>query len=313
MHGFVEVFKNGIILAILAHAIIGLSLIWDKVLLERPETKNVVNYIFWLGAMSVFGLCLIPFGFHWPGKSVAAVAFGAGVVQLIANYFYYDTLKQGEASQTLAIMGGFSPLFTYLIAIALLKRPLGGASLTGFALMVAGGFFMFLSERIDVKRILALTLTAAATFGLSSVMQKVAFNATNFVSGYVFFTIGTCACAMFFLIRRSWRDQIFRTSEEASPRSKEMYFLNRFISGVGSFLIFLAISRASPAVVDAISGLRYAIVFVGVFLVGKYHPGWLHEDYRGWPLAAKIIATALVVTGLVLVGLGGTGAEGAPA
>lgn len=296
---------NGIFVAILAHGLIGLSLIWDKILLERPETKNVVNYIFWLGAMSILGLCLIPFGFRMPGPKLFAVAFGAGVIQLAANYFYYDALDAGEASQTLAIMGGFSPLFTYLIGIALLKTPLGGASIAGFVLMVAGGFFMFLSEALNVKLVLPLTLAAAGTFGLSSVMQKVAFDQTNFVSAYVVFTIGTFTGALFLLIRPSWREQIFHSSEEASPRSKELYFLNRFISGVGSFLIFLAISRASPAVVDAISGLRYVLVFVGVYFVGKYHPRWLKEDYRGWPLTAKIIATALVVAGLVLVGLSG--------
>jgi drug/metabolite transporter (DMT)-like permease len=291
---------SGILIAILAHTVIGLSLIWDKVLLERPETRNIINYIFWLGAMSILGCLLIPFGFHWPGLKVFWIAFGAGVVQLIANYFYYDTLKRGEASQTLAMMGGFSPLFTYLIALAVLKEPLGGASIPGFALMVAGGFFMFLSEK---QRLLGVTLMAAATFGLSSVMQKMAFDETNFVSGYVIFTLGTFACALFFLVRKKWRDQIFRTSEEASTRSKEMYFLNRFVNGVGSFLIFVAISRASPAIVDAISGLRYAIIFAGVFLITKYHPRWLHERYRGWPLIAKSIATTLVVAGLVLLGL----------
>jgi drug/metabolite transporter (DMT)-like permease len=296
-------FSNGVTIAAMAHTVIGLSLIWDKVLLERPETKNVINYTFWLGAMSILGLCLIPFGFHWPGANVFWIAFTAGIVQLAANYFYYDTLKLGEASQTLAIMGGFSPLFTYLIALALLKEPLGGSNMLGFALMVAGGFFMFLSESIDVKRILPLTLMAATTFGLSSVLQKRAFEETNFVSGYVIFTLGTFAGALFLLIRRNWRDQIFRSSGQASPRSKEMYFLNRFISGVGSFLIFVAISRASPAIVEAISGLRYVIIFIGVYLITKHHPRWLHEHFHGWALVAKTIATALVVAGLMLIGI----------
>ena len=169
---------------------------------------------------------------------------------------------------------------------------------------------MFFSEALNVKLVFPLTLAAAGTFGLSSVMQKVAFDRTNFVSAYVVFTFGTFAGALFLLIRPSWRDQIFHASEEASPRSKELYFLNRFISGIGSFLIFLAISRASPAIVDAISGLRYVLVFGGVYFVGKYHPRWLKEEYHGWPLKAKIIATALVVAGLVLVGL--SGQAGAP-
>lgn len=46
---------NGIFLAIIANGVIGISLVWDKVLLNRPETKSLPNYIFWLGAISIFG------------------------------------------------------------------------------------------------------------------------------------------------------------------------------------------------------------------------------------------------------------------
>jgi uncharacterized membrane protein len=301
-----SIFQNGIFIAILAHTVIGLSLVWDKILLENPETQDIVNYVFWLGAMSILGLLLIPFGFHTPTWHVTWLAFSAGAIQLAANYFYYDALKLGEASQALAIMGGFTPLFTYLIAIPLLREPLAGASVAGFALLVAGGFVMFSSEKMNVRVIVPLIIWAAGTFGLSSVLQKMAFDETNFVSAYVIFTIGTFAGALFFLIRKKWREEIFRTSEQASPRSKELYFINRFFNGVGSFLIFFAISRTSPAIVSAISGLRYAIVFVGVYYVTRFHSEWLREEYRGWPLISKTLGTLLVIIGLVFISLGGT-------
>ena len=297
--------QNGFFLATLANAILGISLVWDKVLLGKPKLGDVVNYVFWLGGMSVLGLLLIPFGFHRTTWAVAALGFGAGLVHLAANYFYYATLKSGEASQTLAIMGGFAPLATFVVGIGLLKQPFGGFSGWGFGLMVGGGFLMFLSERIDVKRVLMLTVLAAITFGFTNVMQKMVFDETNFVTGYVFFTFGTFAGAMLFLVRRSWRERIFRQSEETPQRSKFWYFVNRFVNGVGSFLIFLAISRAHPAIVAAISGLRYVIIFVGAFLITKFYPRWLKETFRGWPLIAKSIATALVAAGLVLVGLKG--------
>jgi drug/metabolite transporter (DMT)-like permease len=298
-----DVLTTGFFLATLAHAIIGVSLVWDKVLLRQPQTSDVVNYVFWLGAMSILGLCLIPFGFHMPGPSLIALAAGAGVVHLAANYFYYLTLQSGEASQTLAIMGGFAPLATFLIGLELLKRPLGEFSGPGFCLMVAGGFLMFFSERIDVTKILALTLLSAGTFGLTNVMQKMAFDEVNFVTAYVFFTIGTALGSLLLLVRPSWRERIFRHSEEASPRSKFWYFVNRFISGVGSFLIFLAISRAHPAIVSAISGLRYVIIFAGAYLITKWRPSWLKEDFHGWTLIAKATATAMIIAGLVLTGL----------
>jgi drug/metabolite transporter (DMT)-like permease len=297
--------EKGFFIAVLAHALLGISLVWDKILLGQPKLGDVVNYVFWLGAMSVLGLFLIPFGFHVPTFQLAALAVGAGIVHLAANYFYYATLKAGDASQTLAIMGGFSPLATFLIGLMLLKRPFGGFSGWGFGLMVAGGFLMFISEPINLKRVLTFTLLASITFGFTNVMQKMAFDEANFVTAYVLFTIGTFAGALLLLVRRAWRERIFRQSEEVSPRSKLFYFVNRFVNGICSYLIFIAISRAHPAIVDAISGLRYVIIFASAYLITKFYPRWLKEDFRGWALIAKSVATALIVAGLALIGLKG--------
>ena len=302
--------RNGVLIAVIAHTLIGVSLVWDKVLLRQPETKNLVSYVFWLGFISIFGLALIPFGFHLPSWTVAVLAFWTGVIHLAANYFYYAALKAGEASNNLAIVGGFSPVATALIAIPLLRNPLGHGMLTGFILMVAGGFVMFGSEKVKLRRVLPNVLLAAGTFGLVNVLEKVVYDRTNFVSGYVFFTFGTFIGALGLLVRPSWRTQIFQTSEHAEPRSRFWYFVNRFMSGVGSFLLFYAISRTSPAVVDAITGWRYVLIFVGAYGITKLRPSWLTENFAGAALIGKALATAMVIAGLVLVGIESNGESG---
>jgi drug/metabolite transporter (DMT)-like permease len=298
------VFHNGVFMAIIAHGLIGVSLIWDKVLLRRPETTNLPSYVFWLGFISIFGLLLIPFGFHIPDMSTSAIAFFAGLLHQVAIYFYYAALKGGEASQTLAIMGGFSPVATALIAIPLLRHPLGGkGTLLGFLLLVTGGFVMFFSEKVNVKKVLLNVVLASCLFGLVNDLQKVAFEQTNFVSGYVLFTLGTFFGSLALLLRPSWRRQIIQHSEDAEPRSRLWYFVNRFISGLGSFLTFYAISLTSPAIVSAITGLRYVIIFLGAYGITRMRPRWLSENFTGAVLVTKTVATCLVVAGLVLLGL----------
>lgn len=299
--------NNGLFVAITAHGLIGASLVWDKVLLERRETQNVFAYVFWLGAMSVLGLLLMPFGFHLPSLSIAALAFGTGVLHLVSVFFYYVALKRGEASQALAMMGGFSPVATALLALALLSNSVESKALLGFILLTAGGFVMFLTERFNLRRILLPVLLASGLYGLVNVLQKTVFNQANFVTGYVIFTFGTFVGALLLLVRSSWRRQIFSSSQHAEPRSRFWYFVNRFVSGVGSFLVFYAISLANPAIVDAISGLRYALIFTGAYLLTRLKPEWLRENFTGWVLVGKIIATALIVAGLVDLGLSGSG------
>lgn len=295
---------DGVLIAIIAHGLIGASLVWDKVLLRRPETTNLPAYVFWLGFIGIFGLLLVPFGFHLPDNKTIVLAFATGLLHQVAICFYYAALKGGEASQTLAIMGGFSPVATALIALPLLKHPLGGeGALLGFLLMVAGGFVMFFSEKMNLRRVLPAVLLASALYGLVNVLQKVAFDRTNFVSGYVIFTVGQFFGSLALLLRPSWRKQIFQSSERAEPRSRLWYFVNRFISGVGSFLVFYAISLTSPALVSAITGIRYVIIFLAAYLLTRIRSAWLQEDFSGPVLIGKGIATALVVAGLVLLGL----------
>src|SRR5579884_717702 len=120
----IQILENGAFIAIVAHGLIGLSLIWDKVLLNNPGTKNLFSYVFWLGAMSVFGVILVPFGYQSPALKIALIAFLAGAVHLVGVFFYYVALKRGEASETLAIMGGFSPVATVALAYVFLSKQL---------------------------------------------------------------------------------------------------------------------------------------------------------------------------------------------
>lgn len=302
--------KNGVLVAIVAHGLIGISLVWDKVLLKNPGTRNLFSYVFWLGAISIFGLLLIPFGYNSPPIVVIAIAFVAGIIHLVGVFFYYAALKRGEASESLAVMGGFSPVATAAIGYFLLSRQMSWAQLLGFALMTGGGFVMFFSEKMYLKKLLPPMLLASGLLGLVNVLEKLVYNQTNFVSGYVWFTIGTFVGAVGMLVRPSWRRQILSESGQDQPRNRFWYFVNRFVSGVGSFLVFYAISLAHPAIVDSISGVRYAVIFITAYLLTKLRPEWLKEDFGGWQLVTKVAATCLVVAGLVIVGLQGKNMEG---
>lgn len=307
-----SVAMNGVLIAIVAHGLIGISLIWDKVLLKRQGMDDLASYVFWLGAISIFGLVLIPFGFKMPSLEIAGLAFAGGISDLLAAWFYYAALKAGEASEEMAAMGGFTPVATVLISIPLLGIHLHG-QLPGFVVMTAGGFVMFLAEKLPLSKMLPRVIAAAALFGMSDVLQKMAFNGTNFVSGYVFFTVGTVAGACALLLRPRWRRQIFRVSEEVSARSKAGYMMNRLVAGVGSFLVVFAVSRIAPSMVEAISGVRYVVIFIGAYLITQFRPSWFKEDFTRRTLIIKLVATSLVIAGLVMVGMtGGSGSAGGP-
>jgi drug/metabolite transporter (DMT)-like permease len=298
---------NGVFIAIIAYALMGGSSVWDKVLLERKSTGNLVFYIFWLGATSIFGSVLVFFGFHFPGWKLMAISMVAGVMDLTGSFFYYWALKVGGATGELTAMGGFAPVATALIGIPLLGTSLHGQR-ASFTLLTVGGFMMAFAEGGVLRKTLVRILCAVAAFGLSADLQKLVFDQTNFVSGYVFFTLGTTLAASTLLIPASFRRQIFETREdEGEPRSKVQYFVNRFVSGVGSFLAVFAVSRANPALVQALSGLRYVIIFLGAYAITRWRPHWFTENFSRWVLVTKVTATLIVMAGLALASLHGAG------
>ncbi len=304
MSSFQSFILNGIFVAIVAHGLIGISLVWDKVLLKKQGMKNLLSYVFWLGAISVFGLVAAFFGFKLPQLRYVGMGSAAGLLDLVATYFFFAALKAGEASEEVAALGGFGSVATALIAIPLLKNPIGG-ELLGFIVMTLGGFVLFFASKVPLKKMLPKIFLASVAFGMTNVLQKIVFDHTNFVTGFCFYTTGTFIGATALLIPPSWRQQIFQHSEDAPPRSKIGYMINRFLAGVGSFLVIFAISRTSPVLVEAISGVRYVIIFLAAYAITRWKPSWFREDFRGWTLAAKVLATCLVIAGLALVGLHG--------
>jgi drug/metabolite transporter (DMT)-like permease len=176
--------------------------------------------------------------------------------------------------------------------------------------MTTGGFVMFFSEKLPLRKALPPVLLASALFGLSNVLAKFVYDRTNFVTGFVWFTIGGFVSALSLLTNSFWRRQIIAESSEDDPRNRFWYFVNRFFSGVGSFLVVYAISLTHPALVDAISGIRYVVIFIGAYLLTRFKPDWLFEDFHSWQLITKVVGTALVVTGVVIVGLAGSGSGG---
>lgn len=295
---------SGVSVAVLAHFIVALTLVWDKIMLEDKQTQSIIGYVFWFGILSAFGPLLAFSGMKLPDLSIAALAFASGGLYVVSNYFYFVALSRGESSQSVPIMGGLSPVATALIGIPLLHVTLSGRAFGGFSLLVAGSLLMSFTSKSNLRAVLPFALLSAGLFGLTNVGQKIAFDHAGFLAGYVFFTSGVFVFSVAFLLQPEWRHDIAAQIQTMRPGIRRSYFTNRCVERVGSLLIFFAISRTNPAMVEALGGLRYAVVFLAAFFITKYKPQWLRELFSPRALALKSIATASVIVGLVMVSTG---------
>lgn len=285
-----------LLVAILAQIVLGTSAVFDKFLLRRKFFDPLV-YTFWLGLLGIFTLIILPLGFGLLSLNTIAIAVIAGAFFVLAMLFLFYTLDYSEASATLPVIGGFSPVFTLIIGYFLMGSFLGFGELSAFFFLVLGGVVLFLVEKKELRFLSFIFITASAlSFGLSNVLSKIVFQAGPFIPGFVWIKIGGVIFVLFLLLRKSFRQRIFSSSRQAKTKYHFLYFANRAYAGAGSILVYFAISLAHPAIVDATQSLKYIVIFFCAWLL-------LKERFTGKILAGKIIATIFITFGILWLGL----------
>lgn len=285
-----------LLVAILAQIILGTSAVFDKFLLRRKFFDPLI-YTFWLGLLGIFALIILPFGFGLLSLSTIAIAISAGAFFVLAMLFLFYALDYSEASATLPVIGGFSPVFTLIIGYFLMGSFLGFGELPAFFFLVLGGVVLFLVEKKELRFLSFIFITASAlSFGLSNVLSKIVFQAGPFIPGFMWIKIGGVIFVLFLLLRKSFRQRIFSSSRQAKTKYHFLYFANRAYAGAGSILVYFAISLAHPAIVDATQSLKYIVIFFCAWLL-------LKERFKGKILAGKIIATIFIAFGILWLGL----------
>ncbi len=285
-----------LLIATIAQIVLGTSAVFDKLLLRRKFFDPLV-YTFWLGLLGIFTLIILPFGFTILPLNTIIIALVAGALFVLAMLFLFYALDYSEASATLPVIAGFSPIFTLIIGYFLLGSFLGFGELSAFFFLVLGGFVLFLVEKKELRFLSFVFITGSSLFfGLSNVLSKIVFQAGPFIPGFVWIKIGGVIFSLLFLLHKPFRQKIFHSSRRAKVKNHFLYFANRVYAGLGSVLVYFAISLAHPAMVDATQSLKYIIIFLFAWLL-------LKERFKGKILAGKIIATFFISLGILWLAL----------
>lgn len=278
--------------AIIAQIILGTSAVFDKMLLKR-SIFNPAAYTFWLGIFGGLAVVLIPFGvFELPVKSIG-IALIAGVLFLLAMLFLFLSLHKTEASKSLLLIGGITPVATLLIGSFFPEGSLTPADVVGFAFLVLGGFVLFLSDKKEIRGSVALLAIASAiSFGLSNTLAKQVFIQGSFFAGFFWVKVGGVLFVLSFLLLPTLRRTIFSAIHRDNTRHHALYVFNRGYAALGSVLVNAAMFLAHPALVEATQSIKYAVIFIASWFL-------LNEHFKGKVLIGKIIAIGFIAVGFL--------------
>ncbi len=87
-------------------------------------------------------------------------------------------------------------------------------------------------------------------------------------------------------------------SQIKKPSGGVFLILNKLLGAFGSLAIYFAISKNTAALVSALQGFQFAIVFILVFLFSFFWPKIIKESFTSRELAEKLCGILLISAGL---------------
>ncbi|MDP3770145.1 MAG: hypothetical protein U1A25_02310 [Candidatus Sungbacteria bacterium] len=285
-----------IFVAILAQIILGTAAVFDKLLLYK-RVPDAITYTFWIGVLGIVAIVFLPFGFSYLAPAFIMLALGAGIIFIASLLLLFFVLEIGHALSVLPLIAALIPLFTIFFSYLLIGGKLTGMDVIGIMLLVLGAMFFFFSEKGELRaKLFVLLVSSAMLYALASVLQKVVFEHTSFITGFFWIKMGGVLCALALLTIYSWRKKILQTSRQATHSNRLWYLANRGWAALGSVLLSIAIFFSHPALVEATQSFRYVIIFFAAWFI-------LGERFRGKALVVKTVATIFIIVGLLWLGL----------
>ena len=298
---------NFLPVSILAYIFNGGSISIDKILLKK-SLPNPIAYTFFVNALQLLALILIPFGFHWKMDSSTYLAMASGIIGIGAFYTFFMSLKINEASAVGPIVGLLNPVFALVIGGVFLNQILGQRQYLAFFVLILGAAvltFNIWSKHVGLSRKFTWMALAGFLFGLSYVLLREAFVGSSFINGLIISRASAGIIVLSFLLFPKLRREIFAAdSQHSGITSKTTLILigtGQAMGGLSGFLTTYGISLASPALVNSLFGVQYlTILGVAVFLAKK-NPHLLDEELSQKVIMQKIIGAIIISLGLYLL------------
>ena len=299
-------------IAVLAYFLLAANSLIDRYILVKP-VSNPIIYSFYVGVLSIFALVFVPFGFVWPGFSLAGFSLLVGVFFLFTLFIFFKTLRENEASRAIPIIGGFSPVFVFILSFLFLGERLGWLQIAAFLLLVAGGVLISVKKRdesAELKRFkkyslkgLGIAVFSSLLFGIFYVSIKFIFIYQSFISGFIWTRMGSFFAVFLILVSSKNRKLIFGAARNLEKKTGALIIMNKALAGAAFMLINYAIFLGSVTLVSALQGIQYIFLLILAVFISIISPEILEERISKGVVAQKILAVFVIGAGLVVLSI----------
>lgn len=303
-----------ILVALLAYFLLAISNLLDKFLVDNvlPSSKS---YAFIACIAGSFLLLGAPWFLNWPGYFWFAFNILTGCAFAIALWSLYEALRRGDASQTVVLVGGLTPIFSIIFSILFFKEHYSSMEWIGIITLLVGIFIIALlpKKRHVFSRLMAklkitqntqsssliFALISAFAYAVYFIATKYAYSAQPFASVFIWNRLGAALFVLTFLINKQDRKQIFKVFTKSDPnKNKWLVMVSQVLGSAGFVLQSYAIFLGSVALVNALQGAQYAILLILSSILAMLSPKLLKETFSWRIFLHKLVAVIIIAFGL---------------
>ena len=298
-----------LIICIIAYLLNAGAIVVDKFLLSK-KISNPAVYTFFISALSLAALVLIPFGFKFYPLDQIIVAVVGGIFFAYALLFMFKALRQNEASRITPFIGGLQPIFIFILAWFFLQETFSAKLFVAFVVIIFGTIVIAWhrddnqskSSKNSQRTGYLLALISTILFAISYTISKYAYIQQGFVSGFVWTRVGAFLGALFLLLIAQNRQDIIKEIKKPQKNTSLLFLVGQTAGAISFILVNKAMDLAqSIALVNALRGLEYVFLLLIVLGLHRKFPQLLEEKITPAILAQKIIATGLIIAGLIIL------------
>jgi uncharacterized membrane protein len=289
-----------LIISIIAYLLLGVGNLGDKLVVSRYLSSAKV-YTIIVALMQAVVVVLFPFFVNWPGWKYLLIDFLAGAIFVLAIYYLYKALKEGETTRVVPTIDAFAPVVVFILSIFLFDGILHQKQFVAVILLLLGGLVIAYKKGLQNKQVIKYIGISVLAFAGSQLLSKIAFNQQEFLSAFILARIGGVLAVVPFLfkenIRKELKDNFSQNNQVANSKAVA---IAQGCGGLGFFLQNYAISLGNVGVVIALQGIKYVFLFALVIFLGNKFVQ-IKEDWSRNEMIQKVVGVLMVVCGLFLL------------
>lgn len=296
-----------LIIAIIAYLFNAFVLLVDKFLLQKAVVKPAV-FAFFVGFLGLAGLILAPWGFNFENPLGIFVALVTGLIYIMALPIFYLAMRRGDASQIGPLVGGFTPLFIFMLAWTFLGEHLNYWQAVAFFVIIAGSFLISLEikkGKIITSKAFLLAIAAAILFGISHTLSKFVYSKLDmgFINGFIWIRIGGFLAALLLLAWPQVREEIKPKITRNKSAKWWLIFMGQASGAIGFMLFNYAFYLGPLSLVNALQGVQYVFLFLIILLFSYKFPTILKEKLTPRVIIQKTVSIILISFGLAMLAI----------